>query len=104
VQRCAGHVLDHVGQCGAVQCTTCVGDEVGVGQVVAVVAPVGPAVVLARWRRVDSVERPGMLLQELQRVVPVEPERVVGLRLDVDPDNVETGTVVPHRRSAGSAE
>ncbi len=52
----------------------------------------------------DSVEPPGMLLEELQRVVPVEPERVVGLRLDVDPDNVETGPVVAHRRSAGSAE
>ena len=54
------------------------------------------------WRagvdRVEPVER------IRGRVRLVELERVVGLRLDVDADDVEPGAVVAHRRAAGAAE
>lgn len=49
----------------------------------------------------DGVE-PGEL--ELECVGPVELERVVGLRVDVDADDLEPGAVVAHGTSAGAAE
>jgi len=62
------------------------------------------AVRLARRTRVDCLELMPVLPQVLQRVPLVELERVVRLRANVHADNLEAGTVVAHRRTAGPAE
>src|SRR5262245_13246757 len=71
---------------------------------------VGPTLVggerLAGRRRMDRIkgEQLDCVRTPLERVRLDQLEGVVGLRLDVDPDDLESGPVVAHRCSAGTAE
>src|SRR5579871_2546758 len=61
-------------------------------------------ILLARWRCVNQVK----VFEEIwpvepaERVVPMEFEGIILLRLDVDADYIETGSIVADRSAAGS--
>jgi hypothetical protein len=57
------------------------------------------------WRGgVDRVERPAVVLHELDGVGAVELERIPRLRCQIDADDVEPGAVVADGAAAGAAE
>lgn len=58
---------------------------------------------LAWRRRPDEIEQ-REIEGRPQRIGLDEAERVARLRLDIDADHVEAGTMQPHRRAAGLAE
>ena len=61
-------------------------------------------VVLTGWRGVYRVEFVPMFSQVFERVGLVKLERVVRLWVDIDTNNVETGSVVTHSGATGTTE
>src|SRR5699024_7748143 len=72
--------------------------------VLIVVKCLRPTERLARWRGVDYVEQGPEVFGELDRIRLKELERIIRLRVNVDPDDLEPCIVVALARAAGATK